>query len=159
MYLLKLFNLPYPTLLTHCHGLNCVPAPTPSPQFRCRRLNLWYFWMWLYLETGLLRGCCSVTQSCRTLWDPMDWSTPGFLYFTQTLLKLKSIELMMLSNHLILCHPLFLLPSIFLSIRVFFLRNCLFASGGQSFGASASASILPMNLQDWFPLRLTGFIL
>ena len=63
----------------------------------------------------------SVTQSCSTLCDPMDCSTPRlpvhhqFSEFTQTL----SIELMMPSNHLILCHPLLLLPSIFPSIRVF----------------------------------------
>ena len=97
-----------------------VPLPPhPQLQFTCRRLNFWYFWMWLYLEIGLLRHCCSVAQSYLTLCDPMDCSTPGFLYFTisQTLLKLKSIDLVMLSNHLIICHPLLLL-SIFPSIRV-----------------------------------------
>ena len=63
----------------------------------------------------------SVTQLCSTLCDPMDCSTPRLTVhhqlseFTQTL----SIELMMPSNHLILCHPLLLLPSIFPSIRVF----------------------------------------
>ena len=65
--------------------------------------------------------CCSVAQSCLTLWDPMDCSTPGSLPFTisQSLLKLMPIESMMPSNHLILCHPLLLLPSVFPSIRVF----------------------------------------
>ena len=64
--------------------------------------------------------CCSVAQSCLTLCDPMDCSTPGFLPFTnsQSLLKLMSIKLMMPSNHLILSPPL-LLPSFFPSIRVF----------------------------------------
>ena len=57
------------------------------------------------------------------------------------------------SNHLILCHPL-LLPSIFPSIRVFF--NESVSSGGQSIGASASASVL--NIQDWLPLGVTGLI-
>ena len=57
------------------------------------------------------------------------------------------------SNHLILCHPLLLLPSIFPSIRVF--SN---DSGGQSIGVSASVSVLPMNIQDWFPLEWTGWI-
>ena len=51
------------------------------------------------------------------------------------------------SNHLILCHPFLLLPSIFPSIRVFLISQ-LFPSGGQSIGASASASVLPMNIQD-----------
>ena len=62
--------------------------------------------------------CCSVTKSCLTLCDSMDCSTPGFPP-SQMLLKLMSMESVMLSNHLILCHPLLLLPSIFLSIRVF----------------------------------------
>ena len=66
-----------------------------------------------------------------------------------------SIELVMPSNHLILCHPLLLLPSIFLSIRVFSNESVL-SSGGQSIGASVS--VLPMNIQDWFPLGLTGLI-
>jgi len=55
----------------------------------------------------------------------------------------------------ILCRPLLLLPSIFPSIRVF-LMSQLFSLRGQSIGASASASVLPMNIQDWFPLELTG---
>ena len=48
--------------------------------------------------------CCSVTQSCLNIFDPMDCSTPGFTA-SWTLLKLISIELMIPSNHLILCHP------------------------------------------------------
>ena len=63
----------------------------------------------------------SVTQSCPALCNPMDYSTPGFLSITnsQSLLKLMSIELVMPSNHLILCRPHHLLPSIFPSISVF----------------------------------------
>ena len=64
-----------------------------------------------------------------------------------SLLKLTSIELVMPSYHLILCHPLLLPLSIFPSIRVFSVSQ-LFASGSQSIGASASASLLPMNIQD-----------
>ena len=62
------------------------------------------------------------------------------------------------------CHPtissccsLLLLPSIFPSIRLFQMSQ-FFASGGQSIGVSASASVLPMNIQDWFPLGWTGWI-
>ena len=73
-----------------------------------------------------------------------------------SLLKIMSIELVMPSNHLILCRPL-LPPSIFPSIRVFPLSQ-LFASGGQRIGASASASVLPMNSQGWFPLGWTGLM-
>ena len=63
----------------------------------------------------------SVTQSCPTLHDPMDHSTPGLPVHHQlwSLLKLISPESVMPSNHLILCWPLFLLPSFFPSIRVF----------------------------------------
>ena len=62
----------------------------------------------------------SVAQSCPTLCDPMDHSVQVSLSIANSwnLLKLPSIELVMPSNHLILCHPL-LLPSIFASIRVF----------------------------------------
>ena len=66
---------------------------------------------------------------------------------SQHLLKFISIDSVMPSNHLILCHPLLLLPSIFPSSRVF-LMSQLFASGGQTIGVSASTSVLPMNTQD-----------
>ena len=82
------------------------------------------------------------------------------LFFTvsQSLLKFMSVESVMLSNHLILCCPLLLLPSIFPSICFFFFFSLsrLFPSGGQSI--EASASVLPVNIQDWFPLGLTGLI-
>ena len=66
---------------------------------------------------------------------------------SQRLLKIMSIELVMPSNHLILCHPLLLLHSILPSIRSFPMSQ-LFATGGQSIGVSASASVLPMNTRD-----------
>ena len=75
---------------------------------------------------------------------------------SQSLLILMSIELVMSSNHLILCHLLLLLPSFPPSGS--FLMSQLFASGGQSIGAPASSSVLPMNIQDWFPLGLPGWI-
>ena len=73
---------------------------------------------------------------------------------SQSLLKLMSIESVMPSNHLILCCPLLLLPSIFPSIGSFPMIWD-FALDGQSIGVSASVSVLSMNIQDWFPLRLT----
>ena len=76
---------------------------------------------------------------------------------SQSLLKLMSIGLLMPSNHLILCCPLPLPPSVFPSIRVFQMSQ-FFISGGQGIAVSASASVLPMNIQDWFPLGLTGLI-
>ena len=71
-----------------------------------------------------------------------------------SLLKLMSVASVIPSNHLILCRPLLLPPSIFPSIRVFSNES----SGGQSIGVSTSASVLPMNIQDWFPLGWTGWI-
>ena len=73
------------------------------------------------------------------------------------LLKFLSIELVMLSNSLILCHLLPLLPSIFQHQGVF-AKNQLFISGGQSIRVSVSARVLPMNIQGWFPLGLTSLI-
>ena len=74
-----------------------------------------------------------------------------------SLLKFMYIELVMLSNCLILSCPHLLLPSIF-PVSGSFPLGHLFASGGQSFGASAIASVLPMSIQGWFPLGLTGLI-
>ena len=76
---------------------------------------------------------------------------------SQSLLKFMSMDSVMPSNHLNLCHSLLLLPSIFPSIRVF-LMSQFFTSGGQSIGVSASASVLPMNIQDKFNLGLNGLI-
>ena len=80
----------------------------------------------MFLEIcPFLLGCpvhfSSVAQSCLTLCDPMDCSMPGFPVHTnsQNLLKLMSIESVMSCSHIILCHPLLLLSSIFPSIRVF----------------------------------------
>ena len=92
----------------------------------------------------------SATQLCPTK-TPRTEAHQASLSFTnsQSFLKLMSIELVMPSNHLILCHSLLLLPSIFPSIRVF----QFFISGGQRTGVSASALVLPMNIQDWFTFR------
>ena len=77
---------------------------------------------------------------------------------SQTLPKFMSIESVMPSNHLILCYSLLVLPSVIPSINNFFPMSSLFTSGGPSIGASASASVLPTSIQDWFPLRLNGLI-
>ena len=100
----------------------------------------------------------SVAQSCPTLWDPCTAARQASLSITnsRSLLKLMSIELVMPSNHLILCRPL-LPPSIFPSIGSFPM-NQFFASGGQSIGVSASTSVLLMNIQATFPLGLTDLI-
>ena len=71
--------------------------------------------------------------------------------------KPMSTESVMPSNHLILCRPLLLLPSIFPASGSFQMSK-LFASGGQSIGVSASTSVLPVNTQDWSPLGWTDWI-
>ena len=71
--------------------------------------------------------------------------------------KPMTIELVMPFNHLILCLPLLLQPSVFPSIRVFPMSQ-LFAWGGHIIGVSASTPVLPMNTQDWSPLGWTGWI-
>ena len=91
---------------------------------------------------------------------PWSVACQASLSFTisQSLLKFMSIESVMLSNHLILCHPLLLLPSNFPNIRVFS-KSWLSTSGGQNIGVSASVSVLPMNIQDWYLLGLNPLIL
>ena len=76
---------------------------------------------------------------------------------SRSLLKLMSIESVMPSNHLILCHSLLLPPSIFPSIRVFSNEPVLPIRWPKNW-ISAWASILPMNIEDWFPLGWTGWI-
>ena len=66
-----------------------------------------------------------------------------------------SIESVMPFNHLVLSHPLLLLPSIFPPASGSFPMSQFFASGGQNTRVSVSASVLPMYIQDWFPLGLT----
>ena len=119
----------------------------------------WEIWRGIYYHAEEHSKFSSVSQSCPTLCDPWIAARQASLSITntQSLLKLISITSVLPSNHLILCHPLFLLLSIFLIIRVFPV-NQFFKSGGQSIGVSASASVLPMNIQDWFPLGWTGWI-
>ena len=76
---------------------------------------------------------------------------------SQSLLKLMSIKSVMPSNHLILCCPLLLLHSILPNIRVFSNESVLHIRW-PTYWVSASASVLPVNIQDWFPLGLTDLI-
>ena len=77
---------------------------------------------------------------------------------TQSFLKHMSIELMMPSNYHILCHLLLLLPSVFPSIRVFSNESVLRIRWPKYWSFPTSTSVLPMNIQGWFPLGLTGLI-
>ena len=104
--------------------------------------------------------CCSVAQSCPTLCNPMDCRCQAALSFTisQSLLKFLSIELVMPSNHLILCCPLLLLPSVFPSTRVFSKESVLHIRGTKywrfSFCISSSneySGLISFRI-DWFDL-------
>ena len=103
--------------------------------------------------------CCSVTQLCLTLCNSMDCSMPGFpITNFRSLLKLISNGSMMPSNHLILCHPLLLLPSIVPSIRVFSNESalCIRWPSHWSFSFSISPSseysgLISFQI-DWFNL-------
>ena len=105
-----------------------------------------------------------VTQSCPAFCDAMDYSTPGFPVHHQlrSLLKFMSIESVMPSNHLILCHPLLLPPSISPSIRVFSSESVLHIRWPKYW--SFSFSISPSNEYlglisfriDWFDLAVQG---
>ena len=127
---------------------------------------------WGLLSSCSAQAFCSSGFSCGRAWALGTWASVGVVHgFSQfssvmsnsatpwtaarqaslsitnswSLLKLTSIESVMPSNHLILCHPLLLLPSIFLSIRVFPMSQ-FFTSGDQNIGASAL--FLTMNIQD-----------
>ena len=93
--------------------------------------------------------CCSVAKSRLTIHDPMDCSMPGFLSLTMSwsLPKLMSIESVIPTNHLILCHPLLLLPSVFSSIRLFSSKSTLWIRWPKYWSFSLRINILPMNIQ------------
>ena len=97
--------------------------------------------------------CCLVAKSCLALCDTWTAACQASLSFTvsQNLLRSMSIKSMILSNRLILCCPLLLLPSIFPSIRVFSYEFAL-CFRWPRIRASPSVSVLPMNIQGIFPL-------
>ena len=98
----------------------------------------------------------SVTQSCLILCNPMDCSRPGFPVHHQ-LPELAQTYVHWVGDAIQPSHPLSSLspPAFNLSQHQ---MSQFFTSGSQSIGSSASASVLPMNIQDWFPLRLTAGI-
>ena len=108
------------------------------------------------VQGGVVSSAQSLSR-VRLFATPWTAARQASLSFTnsQSLLKLISIKSVMPSNHLILCHPLLLLPSIFSES---FPRSQFFATGGQSIRVSASASVLPMNTQDSSPLGWTDWI-
>ena len=102
--------------------------------------------MSLFESFNYVQFSCSVVPDSATPWTTACQVSLS-ITISRSPPKPMSIESVMPSSHLILCHPLLLLPSIFPNIRSFQMSQP-FASGGQSIGVSASASVLPMNTQD-----------
>ena len=115
----------------------------------------------MLLKTPLLFSGVQLfaTQWCPTLCNPMNCSASGFLVLHH-LLELAQTHVHWVSdasNHLVLCHPFLLLLQSFPASGSFQMSQ-FFESGGQSIGASVSASVLAMNSQGWWPLELMGWI-
>ena len=118
-------------------------------------------WDWLPLISMLFEIAVVVQSLSHVLLFVIPWTAAqqASLSFTMSwsFLRLMSFELVMLSNHLIFCCSLLLLPSTFLSIRVFS-NESVFHIRKPSIGALALASVLPVSIQGWFPLGPTGLI-
>ena len=118
-----------------------ITPPSPSLTESKMQFSSVQFLSRVWLLATPWTAACQASPSISN-----SWSLP----------KPMSIESMMPSSHLILFYLLLLLPPIPTSIRVFSNESALHS--GQSIGVSASASVLPMNIQDWFPLGWTGWI-
>ena len=127
-----------------------VPRTLVSIYMAAESMMVRFIWLAPYLLS-------SHVQLFATPWTA---ALQASLYFTvsQSLLRLMYIESVMPANHLILCCPLLLLPSIFPSIRVFSNELVLCIRWPKCYGDSASASVLPLNIQGWFPVGLTGLM-
>ena len=117
----------------------------------------------LYLGNPIRSHRFSSVQSLSCVWFFVTPSTapcqvsPSITNSRRLYNLIMAIALVIPSNHLILCYPLLLLLSIFPSIRVFS-NELVLCIRCQSIGVSASTSVLPMNIQDWFLLGWTGWI-
>ena len=124
-------------------------VPAQKQLLRCQNCQSQIFWT------------LAVVQSLSYVWlcNPINCSTPGFpvLHYLPEFAQTHVHCVGDATQPFHRLSPPYPLSSIFPSIGVFSV-SWLFASGGQSIGASASASILPMNIQGWFPLGLTGLI-
>ena len=123
--------------LPHCRQILYQLSHKGSPEAISSVQSLSHVQLFVTPWTAACQASLSITNSC-------------------SLLNIMSIELVMPSNNLILC-DLLLLPSILSSIRVFSNESVL-CIRWPNIGVSASASVLPMNIQDWFPLGWTGWI-
>ena len=115
-----------------------------------------YMYNWITLLNNSAQFSRSVVSDSETPWTAACQASLSITN-SQSPPKPMSIESVMPSSHPILCCPLLRLPSIFPSIRVFSNESAL-CIRWPSIGVSDSASVLPMNIQDWFPLGWTGWI-
>ena len=122
---------------------------------------MYMFYSYTYMNVFSTKFlCCSVTQSCPTLCNFMDYSMPGFPVLYQLPEFYSNSHSLSQRCHSTTWSSVVLFSS---RLRSFpasrsFLMNWLFILGGQSIGASSSATVLPKNIQDWFPLGWTGLI-
>ena len=118
-----------------------------------KRIHI-YVDIWIYVKLyKIWRLLSSVTQSCPTICNYMDCSMSGFPVNHQ-LQELRQTHAHWVSDAIQPSHPrhpLLLLPSIFPASGSFQMSQ-FFTSGGRSIGVSASVSVLPVKIQDWFPL-------
>ena len=124
-------------------GLNCCPLHCKAVSYLLNHKESPNIYFIITIQFS------SVAQSCLTLCDPIDCSTPASMPFTisRSMLKPMSIELVMPSNISPSVVPFSSLLQSF-PPSGFFPVSQFFASGGQSIGVSASPSVLPMNIQD-----------
>ena len=118
-----------------------------------------FSFQWQIYLTCIRTVLVVVQLLCPTLCNLMDICQSSLSStISQSLLKFIFIELVMFSNHLVLCHPSSPFALNLSQHLGSFPMSRLFTSGGQSIGTSASATVLPMNTQGWFLLGLTGLI-
>ena len=127
----------------------------------CVTFDFFHLVSYSFLCAGLLPPWEGSVQFSRSVVSDSLWphesqhARPPCPSLASEFTKPMSIESVMPSNHLILCHPFVLLPSIFPSIRVFPNESALHIGWPKY---SASTSVLPVNTQDWSPLGWTGWI-
>ena len=136
----------------------CIISPILKKIISWKKVIIGFLWEKRRREWEGTNICFSSVQWLSCVWlftTPWTAARQASLSITNTwsLLKLMSIELVIPFNHLILCHSLLFLPSVFPSIRVFSKESVLHIRWPKYWSFSFS---LPMNIQDWFPLGLTG---
>ena len=121
------------------------------------RISTFFWWTKLLSFSSVQFSCSVVSDSLRPHESHTARQASLSITNSRSLIKLMPIELVMPSSHLILCRPLLLLPPSHPASGSFPMSQ-LFSWGGQSTGDSASASVLPVNTQDWSPSGWTRWV-